>query len=127
MTKFEEFQKAFPEMYEKVRCGFCCPPGWMDLMWELSTQIQSILNLPENAELKKHFRVDQVKEKFGLLRVYASFYDEKIEPLIEKAQSASSKICDTCGKPGVLRVGGWLATLCDEHAKGRKPYIEEKE
>lgn len=58
----------------------------------------------------------QVKEKFGTLRFYIDYGDDYVNGLIAMAESMSSVICETCGKPGQLRYNGWIRTACDEHA-----------
>ena len=58
-------------------------------------------------------RVEQVKEKFGGLRVYASG-SEAFFKSIDEAESESYRTCEECGKPGICRPHGWRLTLCDE-------------
>lgn len=57
----------------------------------------------------------QIKEKFGTLRFYTNTSDRYIDGLISMAESMSSITCETCGKPGHLRGGGWVYAACDEH------------
>lgn len=64
----------------------------------------------------------QVKEKFGSLRFYYCGGDDVIDGMVSLAESLSSKTCGECGAPGVIREGGWLRSLCDEHADGRKEF-----
>jgi hypothetical protein len=59
----------------------------------------------------------QVKEKFGTLRFYYSGGDETVDGIERMAESMSAVTCETCGAPGKTRSGGWIQTLCDEHAK----------
>jgi len=47
-------------------------------------------------------------------RKFIQTTDEKISSLINKAESDSYTICENCGKPGRVREGGWIRTLCDE-------------
>lgn len=93
-------------------------PGWDTIIAELHTQIKQIY--PD-------YSIHQIKEKFGGLRYYIGACpagDEfvQINSLISDAESLSYKICEQCGQPGQLRRGGWLRTLCDEHAEGRPAY-----
>jgi hypothetical protein len=60
---------------------------------------------------------NQVKEKFGTLRFYASGGDERIDDLISFAQSMSSVTCEECGGVGKTRGNGWVSTRCDTHAR----------
>jgi hypothetical protein len=57
-----------------------------------------------------------VKEKFGGLRIYVNDADDNIRLRIETAQLESFRTCEICGQPGTRREGGWIKTLCDEHA-----------
>lgn len=59
----------------------------------------------------------QVKEKFGGLRFYYSGGDEYIRGLEKMAEAMSYRTCEKCGAPGKPTEGGWIRTLCDEHAK----------
>ena len=62
----------------------------------------------------------QVKEKFGGLRFYTNGCDDAVYAMISMAESMSVRTCEVCGNPGKVRHGGWISTLCDEHAKGRE-------
>ena len=66
-------------------------------------------------------RINQAKEKFGGLRFYIETTPEGGNEIIRKYEDLAYKTCEKCGKEGVLRKGGWLLTLCDEHAEGREP------
>jgi hypothetical protein len=108
---FEDFQAAFPKLYANVRCGFYCPPGWVDIVWRLSEKLEPI-----------GVQCDQVKEKFGSLRFYthglASFEAESAAlPLIRAAEDEAARTCDLCGKPGQLGklTPTYVRLLCPEH------------
>ena len=68
----------------------------------------------------------QVKEKFGGLRFYYDGGDDAIDGMVRMAESWAANTCETCGKPGSVRGGGWIVTLCDEHAEARGIYTDEK-
>jgi hypothetical protein len=61
--------------------------------------------------------VTQVKEKFGVLRVYCSIRGRNVERwqrFIDFACAISSRTCELCGRHGALREkGAWVKTLCD--------------
>lgn len=61
--------------------------------------------------------VSQVKEKFGMLRFYYHGGDDVVKGLVQMAEAMSEVTCEVCGKPGKLRDGRWVQTLCDEHDK----------
>jgi hypothetical protein len=59
----------------------------------------------------------QIKEKFGTLRFYYFGGDDYCHGVESMAESMSAVTCEVCGSSGKLRNGGWIRTLCDEHAK----------
>ena len=69
-------------------------------------------------------RVTDVKEKFGGLRFYVGAAPEEYDDLIIEAEEESYTICERCGKPGELRPGGWIYTLCDDCEADKKPYVQ---
>lgn len=60
----------------------------------------------------------QVKEKFGELRVYATYSgteaqrEEQMRAALT-AEKESTTTCERCGAPGELRRRFWMKTLCD--------------
>jgi hypothetical protein len=67
-------------------------------------------------ELIEQVVARQIKEKFGTLRFYYDGGDDYIRGLEAMADSMSARICEDCGKPGKRTTGGWIRTLCEEHA-----------
>lgn len=60
--------------------------------------------------------VEQVKEKFGTLRFYYRGGDDVIDGMVRMAEAMTAITCEVCGSPGSQRGGGWIKTLCDQHA-----------
>ena len=86
--------------------GLECSDGWYDLLEKLCDDIAA-------ADPPKDFRFAQIKEKFGGLRVYVDFGNDKIFSLIDAAQDESYKICESCGsRDNVTSEGAWITTLC---------------
>jgi hypothetical protein len=83
-------------------------PGWAEL-------VRAFFQACEDAGVE----IVQVKEKFGGLRMYTGNTPEHIWDLIADIERKSYKTCEDCGKRGKLRAGGWVRTLCDEHAEER--------
>ena len=104
-------------MQETCMCwGFTHGDGWYQIVYDLSAKLEAlILALPEAD--RKDCKASQVKEKFGGLRFYMDSATDEMRALIHEAESLSFKTCEVCGKPGERRGGGWISTLCDEHAK----------
>lgn len=101
--------------------GIACDDGWFDLIDTLCDSIQSYIdNKSKYTPDVSQVEITQIKEKFGTLRFYANGGDDVTDGMIWFAESMSGKICEVCGTPGKRRSGGWIRTLCDEHAKPRE-------
>lgn len=85
-----------------------------------------IEKLNEDIKIIPLFNIVQIKEKFGTLRFYYDGGDKVIDRIVSMGERFSESTCEYCGKPGKLRQGGWLKTLCDEHAEGLKYKKAEK-
>lgn len=120
---FENRHKSAAEscMYWGVACG----DGWYDLIHDLCSLIQ---NGESNARSRLKYenkdpnefipvKFDQIKEKFGGLRVYYSGGNDYIRGAISMAEVMSYKICEVCGNKGYPDKNGWISTLCDAHRK----------
>lgn len=99
--------------------------GWYDIISSVCWMIkQHENNIKWQTEYKQktdpdyqsdYFPVkfDQVKEKYGGLRLYFSGGDEYVEGLVSMGEAMSYKICEVCGNKGEPNKGGWISTLCD--------------
>lgn len=116
---FDDFPKLFnpdPELQKNLMSfGFECDDGWFNLIYNLCKEVYPlVLELNKNED--SLFQVFQVKEKYGTLRFYVDFGDEKIQEIISLYEAKSEQICECCGKYGKLRARGhWLKTLCWLH------------
>lgn len=115
MTK-EQIYKDFHYMFVTDKrnpislFGIEIGKGWLKLLYELCTIIKKM-------DSNKSFRFTQIKEKFGILRIY---HNSNHDELISLYERKSSKICEECGKPGKLReVNKWLFTACNKHYNKR--------
>lgn len=110
--------------------GIECGEGWYDILSSLCWMIkQHEENISERIRIRNkvgtqndkedldYFPVkfDQIKEKFGGLRVYFSGGDEYVEGLVGMAEAMSYKICDVCGNKGEPNKDGWISTRCEVH------------
>lgn len=131
---YEQYPDLFSNKDKDIRSscmawGCDCGSGWYDIIstlcWMITQHEKSKQwhkkylekNDPEKfKELPEYFpvRFDQIKEKFGGLRVYFSGGDEYVEGLVGMAESFSYKTCEVCGNRGKPNEGGWITTLCDE-------------
>jgi hypothetical protein len=93
-------------MLDKIKAGEQAP-DWIQASYDKGTLV--ILPIPD-------VTASEVKEKFGTLRFSVQGFDDSIRGMIRVAESMSAVTCEECGKPGYRRDGGWIKTLCDEHA-----------
>ena len=115
------FGKPFQEWMEKqnipdTRCLSGVGPGWFPI---LETMIAKLKVLGWTG------RFEQIKEKMGTLRVYATDEGSFTSPIamaISEAEDASTTVCEECGAPGRLRktTYGWYHTSCDGCATSRE-------
>lgn len=83
-------------------------PGWEKLIRKMFEQL---------FDIGWDGRVLQIKEKFGLLRVYLSapkYIPIGSEEIVKRAVDESSTTCCECGRPGELDVV-YRKVLCSEH------------
>lgn len=88
--------------------GFECGDGWYRIIDKASRIISKV---DPDAEMV------QVKEKFGGLRMYLDGNNRALD-IANIAESMSYTVCENCGKPGSVRQGRWVQTLCDGCAEG---------
>lgn len=93
--------------------GFEVGDGWFDLLDRLSAKIEAY----NHEHPEEPIEALQVKEKFGGLRFYTTFYVPEVEDFITEAEEEADDTCEKCGaRPAEARGGGWIVTLCDECA-----------
>jgi hypothetical protein len=106
----DEFPSYFPGIYgdpKKTCMAWGCDhgDGWFGILWNCC------MKLREAGE--SNFRFLQIKEKFGLLRLYYSG-GTKAEDIIREAEKESGKVCEHCGTTDGVTTDGsfWINTLC---------------
>ena len=139
-TKYEKLLKptynkiyGYPFKYE----GFTrVPEGWYTLVDTFLSKVDKYLNVINNEkeeEDKILFLLDQIKEKFGGLRIYHSLSHHNtlqaneqlsdtitslygaIDGIIEMTEAMSFNICQECGLPGKgIDINDWIYTLCEK-------------
>lgn len=90
--------------------GIECGDGWYPILEKLCQEIRGRV-------VKHHaqqVRFNQIKEKFGELRIYYSGCDLHVEELIDRAVIASKSTCELCGTQGASQRTrhGWIKTMC---------------
>lgn len=91
---------------------------WMIKQYEDSVVWQTEWKQKTEPEYQSDYfpvRFDQIKEKYGGLRVYFSGGNQYIEGLVSMAEAISYHICDVCGNKGEANKGGWISVRCEAH------------
>lgn len=97
--------------YPFYKDGFLVGDGWFKVIFELAHYLEKYNDTDPAVPVV----CVQVKEKWGSMR----FIVNKIPPgatnLVEAAEVATTKICESCGNDGVLvQVSDWYKTLCTD-------------
>jgi hypothetical protein len=90
---------------------------WMINQHEENIRIRTKYKKKENPAYESDYipvKFDQIKEKFGGLRVYYSGGDDYVRGMVSMAESFSYKICEVCGERGKPNKNGWIHTLCEK-------------
>ncbi len=137
-------KRRYPAQFEDLpNYMISIEPGWFEPIEEACRRIDALLTTEEKAL----FRWQQIKEKFGGLRMYWNegglYMDfigpdslaqvvveperprlsqqtrERIAGIVAEAAEKVATRCQTCGEPGTLhqRRSGWLVTACARHAE----------
>ncbi len=117
----ELFARRHLPMSETCMCwGLSCGDGWYAILERLCSTITWFCN-KTNTPLPQF---EQVKEKFGVLRVYEhTGVGYVIDCLIRDAETQSAHTCEICGEWGELNKKGWLRCSCTKHTP---PAVQEE-
>lgn len=98
--------------------------GWYTIVWNMCHQLQEELEKTPNG----HFQFIQVKEKFGLLRVYAMCNIAGYDKILSEAEDKSAECCELCGQTGrlVRSITKWFFTRCPEHTRPDDEVVTEE-
>ena len=132
-TLYDKYPNLFENRLKSPRespmgFGIECNLGWYEIISSVCWMIKQHernkednkkyleKNDPEKlASLPEYFpaKFDQVKEKYGGLRMYFSGGDDYVDGLVSMAEAMSYKICEVCGNKGECNKSGWFTTLCE--------------
>lgn len=120
--KLTKLQEEHPKLYPGPGSGTCfkergfeVPPGWTDLVVELTEELTSNF---EDVECL------QVKEKMGSLAYYFEYHgnevtaNHRIRKLISEYERKSAYTCPVCGDSLVSKEtvnAGWGSKVCKVH------------
>lgn len=85
-------------------------PGWRSI-------VRTAIGLLEHDGAE----IQQVKEKFGGLRIYYAPETGFRDGIVAMAAELCAVCCEECDNPGIMRSDLlWIKTLCDQHYEERK-------
>ncbi|NVM37754.1 MAG: hypothetical protein HWN81_19335 [Candidatus Lokiarchaeota archaeon] len=113
--------------------GFQCDDGWYDLIYNTIRKLDFFSQISGVG-----ITIEQVKEKFGELRIYYNPLDMSllaedkskfawgiVNDIIDNATTTSKNTCEVCGKKGTLCAkGSWCKTLCYNTVRNTEEYKE---
>lgn len=133
---YDEYPDLFLNRHKtsKESClsfGVECDLGWYDI---ISSVCYMIKQHEENIAAQQRYlkekepdnvlpeyspvRFDQIKEKWGSLRIYFSGGDDYVKGLIDMAEAFSTRTCEKCSQPAkTQKIAGWVRTLCEKDTK----------
>ena len=132
----KELYEKYPDLFSNrdkspmescMSWGIECNDGWYELLssvcWRISQHEKNIedrkrilADQPEKIKEELEYfpvKFDQIKEKYGGLRIYFSGGDDYVEGVVSMAEEFSYKVCEVCGNAGKPNKGGWITTLCE--------------
>lgn len=131
-TLYEKYPQFFVNkdktpMQSPMCFGIETGEGWYEILsslcWMIKQHEDSIVWQTEwkqktDPEYQSDYfpvKFDQIKEKYGGLRVYFSGGDQYVEGLVSMAEAMSYHICDVCGNKGEANKSGWISVRCEAH------------
>ncbi len=110
----QSYPHLFPDSCAEV---ISVGDGWYHLIDVFCAKLMKYLYDMSGEALPEVYIV-QVKEKFGVLRIYTEgYWDYNTTQLAIDAERESADICERCSEAGTLyERRKWLKTLCEEHA-----------
>lgn len=137
MNKFnsQALIRDFPKLCRQARrgsqssmlYGFAVSDGWFQILYELCTKIEARC-VAAGVDDVKWPAYAQVKEKFGVLRVYLDNHSGvEISDLIKEAVGKSNVTCEICGKPGHMFTGNWHYVRCDKCESNKQSLLARRD
>lgn len=110
MEQYPQFFSPDRTDYGLIDGGITCGRGWDAILTELFESLAGW-------DLPPEFRITQVKQKFGQLRVYHNgqmgLYGPHVGSAIYHANLRSTNTCEQCGETGMLEEHNQVwQTLC---------------
>lgn len=92
------------------------PTGWRKAFGEQMCE-ELLAEVPYTKD-PEHYRILQIKEKFGELRWYDAGGTERTGQIIQRYAVRSARTCIACGAPATEISVNWVSPYCDVCAHG---------
>lgn len=93
------------------------PIGWRIAFGEkFAADLQEVIN-KLSEEKRDEIWITDVKEKYGMLRVYFSYYTDELDRVLRKYEKLSTRTCIKCGRQATKISKGYTLPWCDDCAK----------
>lgn len=112
MPPVEADLQGLHQKHKRATVGFECLPGCTDLLDATFTWLDEIAS-------DRQWSPDQIKEKYGTLRIYwHGDLPDLGDAIIAAAEHLSGHVCEACGAPGSEQsANGWWSTTCPDHRR----------
>lgn len=98
---------------------------WMPIGWRNKFGIKMCKDIMKSLEANgniNHFQIEDIKEKYGALRVYTYGSTMEIEDkILPRYERLSQKTCVVCGERATKISKSWIVPICDECANRDRP------
>ena len=102
------------------------PEGWRKAFGK--QLLEELKNVIQASKDKSDFAWEQIKEKYGGLRLYANC-TKAVQEVLGKYELMSEGYCIRCGKPARYKTRGWITYFCEDchsgHLKSYEKYRDE--
>lgn len=113
-----------------MQIPFCIPTytelDGMERGWRKAFGIQYMQELKKQLKKDKmlyKWRIMDIKEKYGTLRVYCNYGSKELYNIIDKYEELSYHTCIRCGKPATKISKGWISPYCDDCLDSNVQYV----
>lgn len=101
------------------------PSGWRIAFGEQwAADVQKAINKSLEKE-RDQIRIIDIKEKYGYLHAYFTYYTKELEDVLIGYESLSRCTCILCGAPATNVSTGWILPYCDKCTESvRKNFVD---
>ena len=112
--EYEELFNNFEHLFCSSFWGFEIGPGWFEYIADFLVKFDRYMK--EKQYNPEDYKIMQVKNKFGTLRIYLAGSDFYINSLIAETEANANDCCIICGKKALGSIGIYTQ-MCEEHIK----------